>query len=245
MLPIKKFVYLLATSTLLTSCTAQLREDVDRLDASLSDLRSSFAEQSTAVSSLQSDIKFIKGKIEELEYSQDKRIGSEVDSLKNALSTLKRRVPPPPIVPASILDDDEKMASSFPQTISSRFSEALGSIREGNFSDSVPLLQSVLDALQGENQTYAPTVIFWLGVSYDGLNDNRNSLLAYNQIISVYANSNRVPLALLRQANVFSRLGDMNASILTLKKLATDYPKTAESAIAQQKLREINQGKRF
>jgi TolA-binding protein len=227
--------YMLCTAFMLTSCTAQLREDVDRLDASLSDLRSSFAETQTQLSMLQGEIRSLKGKTEEIEYSQNQKIGTEVDSLRSALSSLKRRVPPPSIVPSGALDDDENIISSFPPELASRFSSSLQMIREGNFADAIPALQSVLDASSG--QSNAAYLLFWLGVCYDGLQDNRNALLAYNQVTSVYTGHPRVPLSLLRQASVFGRLGDSNAQSLTLKKLINEFPKTQEAQFAKQKLR--------
>jgi TolA-binding protein len=221
--------------TLLTAC-AGLQEDVDQLERSVRDLRSLQAEHTTQLAALQQDVRGVQGRLEELEYAQSKRFGSEVDSLKSAISTLKRRVPPPSIVPVPALEQDEGIVGTLPGDVSTRFGKALELIRDGNFFDAVPLLQSALDASAG--QSHAANILFWLGVAYDGVGDNRNALLAYNQIVTVYARHPRVPLTLLRQAAVFQRLGDAKMGKLTLKKLVTEYPGSPEAVQASRQLRD-------
>ena len=220
----------------LTSCAEGLRQDVVRLDKSLTDLRGFQAEQTSQISNLQTDVQALRGRLEELEYSQNKKLGGEFDSLKNQLSTLKRRVPPPAIVPATTLDEDEAFVTSLPQDISSKFGSALGTIREGSFNEAIPMLQTALDSSAG--QDYSANILFWLGISYEGVGDNRNALLAFNQIVSVYPQHPRVPLALLRQSGVLAKIGDQKASTIILKKLVAEHPTTAEAAQARTRLKD-------
>jgi TolA-binding protein len=220
-------VFSIATS----SCTFQLAEDVDRLNEAVSDLRSLNAEHSSRTSSLQSEVRALQGKLEELEYSQQKRIGGEVSALKSELTTLRKRVPPPAVVPLGQLEQDEVGAQSMPDGLRERFISALSFIREGRFDEALPLLQAALDA--GEGNSATPTILFWLGVAYDGTKDSRNALIAYNQIISVFPQNTLVPSALLRQAGVFKRVNDQKAEIATLKKIINDYPRSAEASDAR------------
>jgi TolA-binding protein len=226
------FISLLVSGTF--GCTIELRQDVDRLQKSVNELRGYQAEQTTQISNLEAEVRTMQGKFEELEYSQSKKMGTEVDSLKNALSDIKRHVPPPAIVPAATLEDDERFAQTLPEDVASRFAEALQKIREGSFADAVPLLQTTLDLSSGEPQS--AQILFWLGVSYEGAGDNRQALLAYNQVVNAYPKSARAPLALLRQSGVMGRIGDSKGAQAILKKLIADHPGSPEAAQARQRL---------
>lgn len=221
---------------LLSGCSG-MQEQIDRLDSAVDDIRSIQAEHSQQIVAAQQDVRTLRGRLEELEYAQSKRIGSEVDVLKSQISNLKRRVPPPAVVPVSTLEQDEGFAKTLPSDIAGRFSRALELIRDGNFSEAIPLLQTCLDASVG--QPFTPQIYFWLGISYEGLGDNRNALLAYNQIVNLFGKHQRVPQALLRQASVFNRLGDPKTARITLKKLVNDHPGTPEAVQASRQLQDL------
>lgn len=224
-----------AAAILLAGCSPGLESDVRRLKASIEDLRSLNAEQNSRLTSLSQEVRELHGKMEELEFAQKRRIGGEVDDIKSQLSRLKSRVPPPAIVPADYLDSDEQSAQQLPEALRDRVINGLQHIREGSFAEAVPVLQAALDASAG-TPPGAP-ILYWLGVAYDGLNDNRNALVAYSQIVTVYSSSTIVPRALLRQAAVFKRLGDSKAELATLRKLSADFPDSPESALAQKILK--------
>ena len=85
----------------------------------------------------------------------------------------------------------------------------------------------------------ASVPLFWQGVAFDGLSDNRGALKAYSEVVSRYPKSNRAPSALYRQSLVFVRLGDKKTATLSLRKLLDDYPKSPEAAMAKDKLKEL------
>lgn len=230
----KTLLTLFLPSFFLFGCTAALRQDLDTLERSMKDLRSQQAEQTSQLASLQADVRSLEGKFEELDYSQKQKIGSEVSTLKDQLSNLKRRVPPPAIVPADVLDSDEAFARTLPEDASLRFSEGLTAIREGNFEQAISVLQTALDVSGNEPQS--GNILFWLGVAYEGAGDNRNAIVAYNQIVSSFPKHSRVSLALLRQAGVLNRIGDSKTASIILKKIVADHPSSAEASQSRQRL---------
>ncbi len=224
---------ILFTSLLLTSCVNN--RQLDKLQTSLDDLRGLQAEQTTEIANLREESRELRGRLEELEHTQDQRLGKDLTSLRDDLSTLKRRVPPPPIVPVAALDADEARIPSLPSDMSQPFSEGLLKIREGDFPGAVPILQAALDSSYGPET--AGYVLFWLGVANDGLKDNKAALQAYNELVSKYPKHPRAASGLLRQSAVFARLGDKSLATLTLKKLVADFPKSAEAVEAKEKLK--------
>ena len=234
----KKTICVLAL-LVLSACAegGKIRQDLNRMEQSLNDIRGFQAEHTTQISEMQNQIRALSGRLDEIQHTESSRIGSDLTTLRDDLSNLKRRVPPPPIVPVSALEADEVLAGSLPPETGKLFSDALQEVRQGSFSGSVPMLRSALDQSYGRD--WSANILFWLGVSYDGLSDNRNALASYNEIISKYSRHSRTPLALFRQAAVFVRLGDTQTAKLTLKKLISDYPKSPEVSAAKERLKTL------
>ena len=233
-----RFLSILSLVFLFSGCAAyDLGKKVSRLERSVSDLRALQAEQTESLNSLDSQLNLVAGRLEELEFSQNKRLGTDLTALKDDLSALRKRIPPPPGVPTAELESDESWAKGLPDESQRLFLDALGMIREGKFADSVSLLENASEQTQGSDK--AGPVLFWLGVAHDGLLDNKGALRAYAESISQYPKSHRAPASLLRQSEVFVRLGDKKTAQLSLRKLIDDYPKSPEVVEARDRLKQL------
>ncbi len=222
----------------LSGCAAyDLGKKVSRLERSISDLRALQAEQSESLQSLDSQLKLVAGRLEEVEFSSNRRIGSDLTALKDDLSALRKRIPPPPGVPTAELEADESWAKALGDETQRLFLDALAMMREGKFADAVPLLENASEQTQGSDK--AGPVLFWLGVAHDGLLDNKGALRAYAGSISEYPKSHRAPNSLLRQSEVFLRIGDKKTAQLSLRKLLDDYPKSPEVIEAKERLSQL------
>ncbi|MFO0415676.1 MAG: tetratricopeptide repeat protein [Pseudomonadota bacterium] len=223
---------------LLSGCSVfDLERKVSKLERSMSDLRALQAEQAESLSSLDSQIKLIAGRMEELEFSQTRRMGSDLSALKDDLSALRKRIPPPPGVPTAELESDESWASNLPDEAKRTFLDGLSMLREGKFADSVPLFENVAEQTRSTDK--AGAALFWLGVAHDGALDNRAALRAYAETVSLHPKSHRAPASLARQAEVFVRLGDNKTAQLSLQKLIEDYPKSPEAVEAKSRIKQL------
>ncbi len=233
-----KVLSLLLVFALLSGCSSyDLGKKVTRLERSIADLRTLQSEQGDALNSLDSQIKLLAGRLEELEFAQSRKIGTDITALRDDLSELRKRIPPPAGVPTAELEADEVWANRLNEEVRKLFIDSLGMIREGKFGDAVSLLENAAE--QTEGSEYAGPVLFWLGVTFDGLLDNKGALRSYAASISQYPNSHRAPASLLRQADVFVRLGDKRTAQLSLRKLIDDYPKAPEVVEAKERLRQV------
>jgi TolA-binding protein len=233
-----RFLAMIGLVCMLSGCAAyDLGKKVSRLERSISDLRALQAEQSESLQSLDSQLKLVAGRLEELEFSSNRRLGSDLTALKDDLSALRKRIPPPPGVPTAELEADESWAKGLGDETQRLFLDALGMMREGKFADAIPLLENAVE--QTESSDKGGPVLFWLGVAHDGLLDNKGALRAYAGSISQYPKSHRAPASLLRQAEVFVRLGDKKTAQLSLRKLLDDYPKSPEVVEAKERLRQV------
>jgi TolA-binding protein len=221
-----------------TGCSTQdLERDLKKLERSVADLRSYQTEQTDTINSLDSQLKQLSGRIEEIEFATNKRLGTDLSALREDVSSLRRRVPPPSIVPASELEVDEVWGNSLQGEAGRLFLDALQRLRDGKFDDAIPMLQNAVEQLQGTEK--AGVALFWQGVAYDGIDDTRGALRSYAEVLSQYPKSQRAASSLLRQSDLLLKLGDKKAAQLTLEKLLVDYPKSPESVRAKERLRDL------
>jgi TolA-binding protein len=231
-------VALVASVVFMSGCAGyDLGTKVNRLERSISDLRSLQAEQSESLNSLDSQIKLLSGRLEEIEFSQNRRLGGDISALKEDLSALRKRVPPPAGVPVAELESDEGWAKNLSAETGRIFLDGLAMLREGKYADAVPLFENASDQARSAGQ--AGPILFWLGVGYDGLLDNKAALRSYVESVSQFPKNHRAPASLLRQSDVFTRLGDKNTAKLSLKKLVEDYAKSPEAVEAKDRLRSM------
>jgi TolA-binding protein len=227
----RNFHTVLFSLFLLNGCVPQSFElRVKRLESSINDIRTFQSEQSSQIEALQQELRNLTGKTEELEYSTNRKYGTDLDTLKQDLSTLKRRVPPPANVPVQPLEEDEALSD---KGGFSYLADALLKLRSGNYTDALPQLQQAQASMPSD---YQAQVLFWQGVTYDGLGEYKNSLATYNDLVTMYPRSRRAPLALIRQASVFEKLGDGKASQFALMKLVNDYPDSPEALSMKSRL---------
>jgi TolA-binding protein len=218
----------------LSGCAANNR----KLERSIEDIRAYQREQMETINSLDSQVKMLAGRVEQLEFGRSGGVATHASTLQPppGASTGPRGTPPL-VVPLAELEEDEVWANGLPAETAQIFVDALGALREGRFVDAVPLLQAAAE--QTDTSDAGGVVLFWEGIAYDGLNDNKNALKSYVECSQRYPKVNRAPGCLARQADVLLKLGDRGLAKDSLKKLMKDYPKTAEAAEAREKLKGI------
>ena len=79
---------------------------------------------------------------------------------------------------------------------------------------------------------------YWIGESHYLQNDYNRSILEFNDVLS-YRRGDRVPAALLRQAQAFLAIGDKTDARLILRKLVSDYPSAMQTTEAQTMLQTL------
>lgn len=218
---------------------SQSRPEMENLRRAVDDVRASQADQGARLDSIQTELRELQGRIEEVEHGASAAVGGDLPQIKKDIGNLSRRIPPPAIVPVSALEQDEILSNDMPAEIGTPFAQALQKMREGAFDEALPLLQESFDRAFASDSVFAPQLLFWSGVAQDGLGDDKNALKAYHEFMTRFSKHQRAPLALLRQASVFVRLGDSKTAKLTLKKVVADFPKTSEAFQAKEKLKSL------
>jgi tol-pal system protein YbgF len=76
---------------------------------------------------------------------------------------------------------------------------------------------------------------YWIGESYFTQKDYNRAILEFNDVLR-YRRGNRVPAALLRQAQAFLEIGDRTDARLILQKVVNDHPNSEQAREAKELL---------
>jgi tol-pal system protein YbgF len=114
------------------------------------------------------------------------------------------------------------------------YREGLALYQKGDYARATQTLRSFVN--KDPKNELVPSAQLWIGESYYAQRKYNEAILAYNEILVSWPKSDRVPAALLRQAQAFTELGDKIDARLILQKLVADHPNTEEAAIAKRKL---------
>ncbi|MBT3351991.1 MAG: tol-pal system protein YbgF [Nitrospinaceae bacterium] len=130
--------------------------------------------------------------------------------------------PPKPITPNS---EDE-------------YNEALRILNEeGNF----PRARSVFNRFITKNPTHerADDAQFWIGESYFREKNFERAILAFNKVQVDYANGDKAPDALLKEALAFLNLGDKASARELLARVIQKYPNSSAAEAALERLKSL------
>jgi tol-pal system protein YbgF len=79
---------------------------------------------------------------------------------------------------------------------------------------------------------------YWIGESYFTQKDYNRAILEFNDVLK-YRRGDKVPAALLRQAQAFLEIGDRTDARLILQKLVNDYPNSEQAREARDRLQAL------
>lgn len=85
------------------------------------------------------------------------------------------------------------------------------------------------------NSEMADDAQYWIGESYFDQRDYNRAILEFNDVLK-YRKGDRVPAALLRQAQAFLEIGDKTDARLILQKLLNDHPNSEQAQEAKARL---------
>lgn len=202
----------------------------------MNELRGLHAETVEKVNQLEAQIQQMSGRFEVVEHRA--RNVEEVNTIKNELIRMKRNLPPPAIVPAKALEVDERTYANPESPLGKAMDEGFLALRESRFEAADQAFATAYDLTEVQSLARAH-VLFWIGVTKEARGDFKRAVEAYLAGVNEAPRASIVPVSLLRQSNVFTRIGDNEAASAVLKKLVNEYPKTEEGLKAKERLAEL------
>ncbi len=215
--------------------TAPVEERLDKLEQQLVEIRlirENLAEQTAAVSRLETEVAGLKGLVEELKHKLEQADRSE--ELAKRIARLEAQLASaPPSAPAEgQTATSSKMAK--PPTEDEAFQQAKELFKKGQMEQARQALEKFIVQFPASNMV--PAAKFWIGETYYYQKRFEEAILEYQKVIQDHPKAEKVPSALLKQAFTFAELGDTTSARLILQRLIEEYPETQQATIAKKKL---------
>jgi tol-pal system protein YbgF len=119
----------------------------------------------------------------------------------------------------------------------SGYDEAVRAFVEQQYEDSIQYFRNFIHA--DATSSYADDAQYWIGESYLRKGMYSNAIKEFNQVVLRYGSGDRAAPALLKLAQVFSKIGDQVDARLSLQKLVNRYPGTPEATQAYSMLQQM------
>lgn len=128
--------------------------------------------------------------------------------------------------------EDQALAKEAPE-IQDEYKIGLRALQAQQFDNAIQQFRSF--QRKYPNSEMADDAQYWIGESYFNQRDYNRAILEFNDVLK-YRKGDRVPAALLRQAQAFLEIGDKTDARLILQKLLNDHPNSEQAQEAKVRL---------
>ena len=119
----------------------------------------------------------------------------------------------------------------------SGYDDAVRAFVEQQYDDSIQYFRNFIHG--NSTSPYADDAQYWIGEAYLRKGMYSNAIKEFNQVVLRYGSGDRAAPALLKLAQVFSKIGDQVDARLSLQKLVNRYPGTPEASDAHRMLQQM------
>jgi tol-pal system protein YbgF len=152
-----------------------------------------------------------------------------------------RTVEPPATAPAppsrtAAIPAEEPRLSREPQEAQDEYKLALRDLNAQQYDRAIQQFRNF--QRKYPNSDMADDAQYWIGESYFNQQDYNRAILEFNDVLK-YRRGDKVPAALLRQAQAFLEIGDRTDARLILQKLVNDHPNSEQAREARDRLQSL------
>lgn len=203
-------------------------------DKGVQSVRSLQAQQLAEISRLDSEIRELSGKIDEVEFG----LLRSIDEMNAQLEIFARALPAPSVVPQDVFAEDEAIISKLQGEGADLFREALKQLRLGNFVQAKSSFEKF--SAEFSNELIDDNVIYWRAFTSLQLGSTDQAIVLYSDVFQKYPKGDRADDALFNLAQIFSKNGETSDAQSALKKLLADYPRSNHEVEARALLATIS-----
>lgn len=189
------------------------------------------------------ELEILKAKVNNVSAGADKEalaaIRTRLDAIEAEVAALKKQLPAaeaakgPQKTPETAAAA-AKPAVREPETAQKAYDAAYDAFKEGRYAEARERMKAFLKKYPGGK--LAGNAQFWIAETYYAENNFDDAILAYEEVLQSYGDSQKVPAAMLKQAYAFRELGDKKAARGILKQLVARFPGTKQAKAAEKEL---------
>ena len=236
-----------------------LKSDLRNREGEEQALRRQAATLRQQIAALNEDIRVLKGRIEEIEFSINRQKQKEAEIMGSKQARLDQVADSARINDERIdrieqyLNFETSKSASSPAAAAPKivpvakappadsedeiYRQAKQAFDQGDSDAARAKFNELIERYPKSER--ADNAQFWIGEIYYREKWYEKAILEYQKVIEKYPQGNKVPASLLKQGFAFLNLGDKANSRLILQELIKKYPKTNEAKIAKDKLKDL------
>lgn len=237
----------LAGAALLGACATTPPEQdpvqikLNELDARVARLERSVASEvamSQHLDETQGQLRELRGRIEELEHTQE----SQAQQQRDMYSALDKRLAagPPATTPAAPEAAAPDAAPSGPAASSTEqavYSQAFDALKAGSYSIAITGFKDFLSSYP--QSPLAQNAQYWLGEAYYVNHDYESAAAAFRAVLKKWPDARKAPDALLKLGYTQQAQKQAAAARATLTEVTRKYPGTEAAKLAAERLRRL------
>lgn len=211
------------------------KTDLEALEASLDEkiqgLVKAQADLGVDLQALVTKIENLESKLEDTNFrlaqlaQQIAATNQELQEVRNVAKLAQTRTPPPPQLSPDLAD---------PQTL---YDTAYADYGRGSYDLAIlgfrQYLETFPDTELADNATY------WIGECYYRQSKFQEAISQFDEVLTRYERSDRVPSALLKKGYAYLELGQRAQGVVQLQSVICEYAGTDEARLARQRLQEL------
>lgn len=222
---------------------ASSKEEVEQLNAELAQktqsiLRSN-ADLSVKVEAVEDRIENTQGSIEQTNYRVDRIVQQiaqnerEIAILRSMLRTSRLPDGEPQIQEEVVVGGGTSPVSDPIELYQSAYRD----YQRGNWDLAIEGFTEFLTA--NRSSDLADNAAYWIGESYYSQQKYREAIQQFDQVVSQFPQSDKVPAALLKKGLAYIELGQKAQGIVQLQYVVHEHPASQEASLAREKLRSL------
>lgn len=190
---------------------------------------------------LASQVREIRGTVDDLSYRVDMQTPSDVEggasSLDKRLNRIESRLDAvedllgaSPSLPEKEKELEENALADYKET----YRQAYSLYEVGKYDEARVAFDEFLTKYEGTD--LADNAIFWVGECYYRQGDYKKAAQQYARVFKKHPKGNKVPDAYYKLGLAFWRLGKMDAAVAALQKVVEEHPTSYAAPLARRKL---------
>ena len=231
---------------------ASSKEEVQNVNSKVAQqtqtLLKSNADLAVKVAEIDDRIQNTQGSIEQTNYRIEKlvqqmtQVQHDVEELRAAVRAAQ---PPPastplggpgPVIP--IQGEVNVTAPAMPgESPVTAYQAAYRDYQKGNFDLAVAGFRDFLQ--RNPSSDLADNATYWIGESLYSQKKYREAIEQFDQVVSRYPRSDKVPASLLKKGYGYISIGEKSQGIVQLQYVVHEHPNSQEAALARQKLKSL------
>ncbi len=229
--------------------SASSKSEVEQINRTLADQMQSLirsnAESTARVSQIEERIQASQGNLEQASYRMDRLaqqvndLRREVEALRMALQSASAAAPGPGGVTTPVPMEEVTVrspASPGPDPLET-YAAAYRDYQRGNYDLAVEGFREFMAG--NADSDLADNAAYWIGESFFSQQKYADAIRQFDEVISRYPRSDKVPAALLKKGYSYLETGERAQGIIQLQYVLHEHPAAPEANLARQRLRAL------